>query len=132
MNKLIQDNWARTYGTASTGGRRFPSEFPLTDNPRASRTLSLAPLVTAGYSPDTKFIQGVFPSSFFTIRFNIAAEYVWKYAGPFIMFSSDKSLYCGRLSETWRVGSLDSTLLGRIMLADFKKRVTRKKFGKMT
>ena len=52
MDKLIQGNSVRKYPTASTREPRFPSESPLTDGPRISRTLSLAPLTTTGYSPD--------------------------------------------------------------------------------
>ena len=41
MNKLIQDNSARAKPTAGLRSRRFPSESPLTDGPRTSRSLPL-------------------------------------------------------------------------------------------
>ena len=51
MDKLIKDNSARSYPTVSIRDRRFPSESPLTDEPRPpSETLALEPIVTAGYS----------------------------------------------------------------------------------
>ena len=49
MDRLIQDNLAGTYPTISTRDCQFPSKSPFTVEPRTSRTLSLALLVTAGY-----------------------------------------------------------------------------------
>ena len=51
-DKLVQGNSAREYPTASTRELRFPSDYPLTDGPGISRTLPLAPLRTAEYSPN--------------------------------------------------------------------------------
>ena len=50
MDKLIQDNSAVAYPTASTRECPFTSESPLKDKPETSRTLQSAPLAAARYS----------------------------------------------------------------------------------
>ena len=59
MNKLVKDNSARTNPTAGPRDRRFSSESPLTDEPGTSKTLPIALLVTAGYSPDTYYYSRI-------------------------------------------------------------------------
>ena len=51
MDCLIQGNSIREFTTASTIETRFPSESPLTDGPRNSRTPPMAPITAAGYLP---------------------------------------------------------------------------------
>ena len=64
LDKLIQVNSARVYTMASTRERRFSSESPLTDKVRHERTLPLAPLIAAGYSPDPMLCQAHFSCNF--------------------------------------------------------------------
>ena len=61
MDKLIQDKWARAYSSASSHERRFSSKSLVSDRPCNSRTLPLAPLLTARYSPE--MVTGATPTS---------------------------------------------------------------------
>ena len=56
MKKLIHENLARLNLTAGFRVCRFQSESPLVDGPRTSRSLPLASLVTAGYTPDIELV----------------------------------------------------------------------------
>ena len=70
MEKLIQGNSAREYPTASTRELRYPSESPLTDGPWIPGTLPLAPLTTAGYSPNSWWLL------FFGEMYKLSKRYI--------------------------------------------------------
>ena len=53
MEKVIQDNSAKEFWTASTREPRFLSESPATNGPQSSRIPPIALMTTAGYSLDT-------------------------------------------------------------------------------
>ena len=53
MDRLIQNNSAKETTTASYRGTRHQYELPYSEVPRSSRFLTLAPLTTAGYQPNT-------------------------------------------------------------------------------
>ena len=59
VGKLIHDNSAWMYPTASARGHQFLFESPTTDDPGTPKILPLAPLVTTGYSPDMVFTPAI-------------------------------------------------------------------------
>ena len=52
MDRLIQSNSVREPTTASSRGTRHQYESPYSEVPGSSRFPTVAPLTTAGYSPD--------------------------------------------------------------------------------
>ena len=54
MDRLIQVYSAKEFTTASTREQRLQSESPFTGAPGTSRFPTVAPLTTAGYSPDRR------------------------------------------------------------------------------
>ena len=57
MDKTIQGNSTKKFTAATTRETRFPSEFSLTDGPGNCRTPSIAPMTTAGCSPDNVKVE---------------------------------------------------------------------------
>ena len=53
MDRLMHSNSAKETTTASSGGTRHQYESPYSEVPGSSRFPIVAPLTTAGYSPDT-------------------------------------------------------------------------------
>ena len=54
MDRLIQGNSAREFTTANPREPRYQYESPFSGAPGTSRFPTVAPLTTAGYSPDTR------------------------------------------------------------------------------
>ena len=53
MDRLIQNNSAKESTTASSRGFGYQYESPYSEGPGSSKFPTVAPLTTAGYSPDT-------------------------------------------------------------------------------
>ena len=69
MNRLIRSNSTTESTTASSRGPRHQHESPYNEGPGSSEFPTVAPLTTAGYSPDSGIYQMFLHSSLDILRF---------------------------------------------------------------
>ena len=72
MDHLIQSNSAKEATTTSSRGTRHQYELPYSEVPGSSRCPTVAPLATAGYSPDIILVRICCFYIGFVLAFNVA------------------------------------------------------------